>query len=202
MKACTKRRVILSLAALLIAAAELAVLFAYFLPIPFAYRPLRYPAEQVTEILILRERREQAQAQWQTVTGCVRVTEPSDIAALCTAFRGISLREQPGHRELELTASAGARYDVCVVLESGERLPFAFGDGGLLLRQVSSPFSTEKAESVFYRCNYDALKKLCEPYFSSYPDTPLSQEEAALSRPSRYLQKEAEYEYGRFGYRQ
>lgn len=202
MKACTKRRVLLSIAALLLAAAELAVLFTYFLPVPFAYCPLRYPAEQVTEILIIRERREQVQTQWQTATDVSRVTEPADVDALCAAFWKVSLREQLGHRALELMVSMGAFYNVCVVLENGERLPFAFAAGNLLLRQVSSPFSTEEYESVFYRCDYDALRKLCDPYFSKYPNETLSQEEREVSRPSQYLLKEAEYAYGSFGYRQ
>mgnify|MGYP000016482174 CR=1 FL=1 len=202
MKACTKRRVILSIAALLLAAAELAVLFTYFLPFPFPVRPLRYPAEQVTEILIIRERREQVQTQWQTATDVARVTEPADVDALCAAFREVPLREQLGHRTLELMVSMGAFYNVCVVLENGERLPFAFGAENLLLRQVSSPFSTEEYESVFYRCDYDALRKLCDPYFSKYPSESLSHEEIEVSRPSWYLLKEAEYEYGSFGGRQ
>ena len=199
MKTGAKRCILLSTAALLIAAAELAVLFTWFLPSPFPARPLRFDADGVTEIVLLRERREGL----GTVTDCVRVTEPDELSALCGAFRTISLREQAGHRWQELAAAAGrSAYTVCVTGTDGTKEKFAFGGDGLLLRETGSPFSTEARESMYYRCDCDALEALCEPYFRQLPGERLSAEELAACRPSLFLLKEAEYEYGSFGWRQ
>ena len=86
-------------------------------------------------------------------------------------------------------------------MAGGIKVRFAFGGPGLFLLESSSPFSTEERESVYYRCDTDALCRLLDPYLEKYPEL-LTLEEAEDCRLSTYLMKEAEYEYGSFGYRQ
>ena len=193
------RRVVLlcTAAVLLIAAAELAVLFAYFLPSPFPCRALRFDADEVTEILLVRERREQAQGIFQTVYDYARVTDPDAIAALVGSLGAISLREESGRRwtDVETDDRMGGPYYVRVTTADGTAQRFAFGAPGLLLLESGSPFSTEERESIFYRCEFAALFALVDPYFEEYP-AQLSQEEREDCRPSQYLMKEKEYVYG------
>lgn len=184
-------------AILLIAAAELAVLFAYFLPSPFPCRALRFDADEVTEILLVRERREQAQGIFQTVYDYARVTDPDAITALAGSLGAFSLREESGRRWTDVGTDdrMTGPYYVRVTEADGTALRFAFGAPGLLLLESSSPFSTEERESIFYRCDFAALSALIDPYFEEYP-AQLSQEEREDCRPSQYLMKEREYAYG------
>ncbi len=194
----TRTRWYVSIAAVLfIAVAELAVLFAYFLPSPFPCRALRFDADEVTEILLVRDRREQVQGVWQTVYDCARVTDPEALAALTGSLGEFSLHEESGCRWTDIAADErmGGPYDVRVTMTDGTSVRFAFGAPGLLLLESSSPFSTEERESVFYRCDFAALFALFDPYFQEYA-AQLSQEEREDCRPSQYLMKEKEYAYG------
>lgn len=194
----TRTRWYVSIAAVLfIAVAELAVLFAYFLPSPFPCRALRFDADEVTEILLVRDRREQVQGIWQTVYDCARVTDPEALAALTGSLGEFSLHEESGRRWTDIAADErmGGPYDVRVTMTDGTSVRFAFGAPGLLLLESSSPFSTEERESVFYRCDFAALFALLDPYFQEYA-AQLSQEEREDCRPSQYLMKEKEYAYG------
>lgn len=194
----SRRMILLCTAAvLLIAAAELAVLFTYFLPSPFPCRALRFDADEVTEILLVRERREQAQGIFQTVYDYARVTDPDAIAALTGSLGAISLREESGRRWTDVGTDdrMDGPYYVRVTAVDGTARRFAFGAPGLLLLESGSPFSTEERESIFYRCEFAALFALVDPYFEEYP-AQLSQEEREDCRPSQYLMKEKEYVYG------
>lgn len=147
----SRRMILLCTAAvLLIAAAELAVLFAYFLPSPFPCRALRFDADEVTEILLVRERREQTQGIFQTVYDYARVTDPDAIAALTGSLGAISLREESGRRwtDLETDDRMGGPYYVRVTAVDGTAQRFAFGAPGLLLLESAVP-SPPKSGSPF-----------------------------------------------------